>query len=196
MKFNNFSTLFRGTFVSFAASLLVSCSTLNYPVNLEVEGGPDSRIVGKYKFVSSSKYLEFYQIFKEHNLERFLCPIDFNYNSFIYYFRTEGIKLSDFESNRYDLDFDLMNMYFEFEFESNKITFETFEINDTNFMNGFSVSYEFLESNNETQVYYFVNDFLFASTCWINNDLVFNEEFINKLEGLTIFLEEGIKYVF
>ena len=176
--------------------LLASCSIYNNPVNSEIDGGPDSRIVGKYKFTSSSEYLEFYQIFKKHNSERFLCPIDFNGDSFIYYFRTEGIKLTDFESNRYDLDFDLMNMFFEFEFESNKITFETFEINDTYFINEFSVSYDFLESNNKTQVHYFIGDFLFASTSWINNDLVFNEEFINKLESLTIFLKEGIEYVF
>lgn len=178
MKSNKFLSLLRRMYVFFTVTLLVSCSTDNNSANLEPDGGPDSRIVGKYIFTSSSEYLDFYQIFKRYNSERFLCPIDFNENSFKYYFRTEGIKLTDFESNRYDLDFDLMNMFFEFEFQSNKITFETFDINDNSFNNEPSVSYDFLESNNKIQVHYFVDDFYFASTSWINNDLVSNEKFV------------------
>ncbi len=196
MKIKKISIFSQFLFIFFILPFLVNCSTYNGSDNIGVDGGADSRIVGKYKFTSSSEYLSFYQIFKKHNSERFLCPVDFNENSFNYCLRTEGIKLSDFEANRYDIDFDLMNMFFEFEFEGNKIMFETFDIKDNCFANGFSVIYDFLESNNKIQVQYFFDNFLFATTSWINNDLGFNEEFINNLNSLTIFLEESIKYAF
>lgn len=173
--------------------LLNSC---NDSENSDVEGGPNSRIVGLYEFDSSSEYLNFYETFKEYNQERFLCPLDFYDNSLTYYFRTEGIKYSDFYSNRYDIDFDLMNMFFGFKLDDIEIKFETFDLSniDVSFSD-FSISYDFAKTNKKSQVNYYINGISFAKTQWLADDIVNNSVFASKLDSLALFLEEGANYV-
>lgn len=194
MKQNKILNLF---FEATIALCLTGCAVNNNSEDYsDIDGGPNARIVGLYEFDSSYDYLNFYETFKEYNTERFICPMDFHNNYFNYYFRTEGINYNDFHSNRYDIDFDLINMFFEFELNDIKIKFETFDLSNTDIsFNNFSISYDFAKSNKKSQVNYYINDISFAKTQWLSDDIVNNSVFANKLDSLTLFLEEGVNYV-
>lgn len=197
MKQSKVLDLFFGATITLCLTSLIGCAVNNNSEDYsDIDGGPNSRIVGLYEFDSSSDYLNFYETFKEYNTERFLCPMGFHNNSLNYYFRTEGINYNDFHSNRYDIDFDLINMFFEFELNDIKIKFETFDLSNTDIsFNNFSISYDFAKSNKKIQVNYYINDISFAKTQWLSDDIVNNSVFANKLDSLTLFLEEGVNYV-
>ena len=197
MKRDIISNFFFGTIILFLFPLLNCCASDNNANLSDIDGGPNSRIVGLYEFNNSSEYLNFYDTFKKYNSERFLCPIDFYENSLRYLFRTEGIKYKDFHSNRYDIDFDLMNMYFDLDFNSIKITFEVLQLTNYDiFTDNCQISYQFIKVNKKTLVYYYINDFLIIKTTSLSNEIVNNSDFVVKLDGLILFLKEGIKYVF
>ena len=76
-----------------------------------IEGGPDSKVVGLYSFSSHEEYLNFYELFKDYNSQRYWAPINSDDFEVFYFFRTEGINLKDFNAKRYDLIFQGQNMF-------------------------------------------------------------------------------------
>lgn len=105
-----------------------------------IEGGPGSLIYGKYYFYNGfDEYLEFYEIFKQYNIERYLQPIDDNSTmTYQYRFTTCPIVWEYVRDRKYDLDFQDPHMYvkintnlndFELRGECMEV-YETYELSD------------------------------------------------------------------
>ena len=163
--------------------------------NNENDGGDDPRIVGRYEFDTFERYQAFYTTFKEYNSERFLAPTSSNEIPIMYIFRAEGIKLSDFNSRRYDLDFELFDIYFNFDFNSNDVTFELYDLGSLNpsMLDG-QIEYKFLFSGRKFFVEYKIGETTFAKSTLLCQELLDTDRISETLDKVTILLREGIMY--
>lgn len=121
--------------------LLAGCETVNNPTNnneqsgtatfyprendntdsTQIAGGAESRIVGAYSFNTYNEFKEFYEIFIDYNIERYLVPFDAK-DKFIfeYKFVSEGVNLTDYNNKKIDIVFNNQTMYVNITYKSNK----------------------------------------------------------------------------
>ncbi len=77
-----------------------------------IEGGSDSKVRGEYLFNGNDEYLSFYELFKDHNEERYLLPaVDENRFNINYTFVSEGVLLGDYQNQNYSIKFDNQSLF-------------------------------------------------------------------------------------
>lgn len=81
-------------------------------IDSQIEGGSDSKVRGEYLFNGTDEYLNFYELFKDHNEERYLLPaVDENRFNINYTFVSEGVLLGDYQNQNYSIKFDNQSLF-------------------------------------------------------------------------------------
>lgn len=172
-------------------------STSDKMDNEEIEGGSNSRVVGQYEFDTFEKYQEFYTSFKENNIERFLAPTSSIEFPMTYIFKVEGIRLNDYDSRRYDLDFELFSFYFKIDVDFNDIKFELFDLNalNLNLLDG-EIAYKIIYYGRSFYIEYSIGETAFAKSGLLFPEDVNNDSLMEALDKVTDLLKEGIVYAY
>ncbi len=90
------------------------CMTFLFTGCDQGDGGPYGPIYGEYPFANYEEFKAFYEIFVNYNEERYFVPQattdDLLFN---YMFTSAGVKLNEYKTKRYDLDFPNPQMFVE-----------------------------------------------------------------------------------
>ncbi len=134
----------------FAIILMFSLFSCESNSSESVIGGLYGDVRWNYEFESYTDYLEFYNIFKDYNEERYWVPSsDSNYFDVIYNFDTYPVTLIDAKESRYDIDFWFQTMYATLSNDIFEIVFTINCLNESDFTNNASLETN-LVINDET----------------------------------------------
>ncbi len=165
-----------------------------------VEGGPGSLIACEYYFNSFSEYLDFYNVFKLYNSERYWLPIDSNDFITKYRFESLGVPLEDVHATRYDLEFPLQTMEVSLSIDTLSINLEINNINIEQIEGITNLIFEIDDDNLGLDYYNAINlmcDDILIAYGNISFDISSNDELNTEiLDEIILLFNDGFKYVF